>query len=128
MEKMYFKTCILSKFKFLIYSILITFCFISSSLIYAQFSKAERDRIYKYTSIDFQDMKTQLGIKMENRPGPSGDPSSPNAANSDESKVRSYKLLGKNGARNEQISIPGTSFDQWRGCFSSACRRTQYWS
>ncbi len=62
------------------------------TLIYAQFNQAERDSIYKYTNIDFLDMKKQLGIKIDNRPGPSGDPASPNAANSDESKVRSYEL------------------------------------
>ncbi len=107
MEKMYFKTSIFHEFKLLIYSILIAFCFISPSLIYAQFSKAERDSIYKYTSIDFQDMKTQLGIKMENRPGSSSDPSSPNAANSDESKVRSYKLLDKTGLGTNKFPYLG---------------------
>ncbi len=37
-------------------------------------------------------MKQQLGITIENRPGPSGDPTAPNAANSDENKVVPYTL------------------------------------
>lgn len=38
-------------------------------------------------------MLDQLGIKESDlRPGPSGNPSAPNAANSDENKVRNYKL------------------------------------
>ncbi|MCV9385394.1 glucuronyl esterase domain-containing protein [Reichenbachiella ulvae] len=55
-------------------------------------SQAQRDSIYQLTVADFEQMKEQLGISIPNRPGPSGDPSAPNAANSDESKVRSYDL------------------------------------
>ena len=60
----------------------------------AQFSQSqsERDSIANLTAVDHAQMKQQLGISRENRPGPSGDPSAPNAANSDESKVNSYTL------------------------------------
>ena len=52
----------------------------------AQFflSKEERDSIYRYGKINHQHMMEQLGITAL-RPGPSGDPNSPNAANYDES-------------------------------------------
>ena len=60
--------------------------------IHAQFSQAERDSIAHLSAIDHAQMKQQLGISIPNRPGPSGDPSAPNAANSDESRVNSYTL------------------------------------
>ncbi|MFP4294002.1 MAG: acetylxylan esterase [Cyclobacteriaceae bacterium] len=59
---------------------------------FAQWSQAERDSLYRLAKEDHEQMKQQLGIKMPNRPGPSGNPSDPNAANSDESKVVSYVL------------------------------------
>jgi hypothetical protein len=37
-------------------------------------------------------MKQQLGITIANRPGPSGNPDAPNAANRDEAKVNQYVL------------------------------------
>lgn len=58
----------------------------------AQWNQADRDSIYRYTQLDFNQMKEQLGISIDNRPGPSGDPSAPNAANSEESRVKSYTL------------------------------------
>lgn len=60
--------------------------------IRAQFSQAERDSIYLLSKQDHQHMKDQLGISVPNRPGPSGNPSDPNAANSEEEKVREYTL------------------------------------
>lgn len=57
----------------------------------AQFSQAERDSINKLSQKDHQIMMEKLGIS-ELRPGPSGNPDAPNAANGDESKVSSYTL------------------------------------
>ncbi|GAA5040675.1 acetylxylan esterase [Marivirga lumbricoides] len=59
---------------------------------FAQFSQAERDSIYRLSVIDHQQMKEQLGIIAPNRPGPSGNPDDPNAANTDEKNVRDYQL------------------------------------
>ena len=53
---------------------------------------SERDSLYNLTQQDYDDMKQKLGLKAAMRPGPSGDPSAANAANTDESKVRSYSL------------------------------------
>lgn len=58
----------------------------------AQNTDATRDSIHKYTQIDFSNMKDQLGIKTENRPGPSGNPEDSNAANSNEELVKPYTL------------------------------------
>jgi hypothetical protein len=59
----------------------------------AQPSQAERDSINRMTQIDYENMLSQLGIhKSEMRPGPSGNPSAPNAANRFEEKVNKYTL------------------------------------
>ena len=58
----------------------------------AQMFQADRDSINRHTHMDFQEMKNQLGITIENRPGPSGDPNAPNAANTDEALVQPYTL------------------------------------
>lgn len=67
----------------------------------AQLSQAARDSINKLSSADHEQMKKQLGITAANRPGPSGNPEAPNAANRDEAKVNQYTLpdplLLKNG-------------------------------
>lgn len=56
-------------------------------------SRAERDSIAKYTKADYRQMLSQLGLKENNmRPGASGDPESPNAANRFEDKVNRYTL------------------------------------
>ncbi|WP_073119161.1 glucuronyl esterase domain-containing protein [Reichenbachiella agariperforans] len=60
--------------------------------VQAQFAQADRDSINRYSYLDFQEMKKSLSIEIENRPGPSGDPLAANAANTDESNVRSYSL------------------------------------
>src|SRR5689334_16732486 len=51
-----------------------------------------RDSINKLTQIDYDDMLKQLRI-TSTRPGPSGNPQSPNAANTDESKASPYSTL-----------------------------------
>ncbi len=58
----------------------------------AQFSQAARDSIARLSAADHEQMKTQLGISIPNRPGPSGNPQAPNAANRNESKVNAYHL------------------------------------
>ncbi|MDH4089243.1 MAG: acetylxylan esterase [Cyclobacteriaceae bacterium] len=67
----------------------------------AQLSQASRDSISRISVMDHQQMKQQLGITVANRPGPSGNPEAPNAANRDESKVNKYvlpdPLILKNG-------------------------------
>lgn len=52
----------------------------------------ERDSVAALSNADFRQMKQQLGISTPNRPGPSGDPNAPNAANSKESAVHPYAL------------------------------------
>jgi len=65
---------------------------------YAQFGKlSPADSIYwanirKLTLLDYQNMLDQLHIDST-RPGPSGNPQAPNAANSDESKATQYTSL-----------------------------------
>jgi hypothetical protein len=61
------------------------------------------DSIRKATQVDYQTMLDQLQISST-RPGPSGNPQAPNAANSDESKALPYTslpdpLLTKNGKK-----------------------------
>ncbi|MCF8335177.1 MAG: hypothetical protein K9H65_01115, partial [Bacteroidales bacterium] len=58
----------------------------------AQWSKEKRDSLNKLSRQDHQLMMKKLGI-TELRPGPSGDPDAPNAANSDESKAKTYDRL-----------------------------------
>jgi hypothetical protein len=69
------------------------FCFLLSINASAQFSQAARDSINKITQTDFENMIGQLGLqKSDMRPGPSGNPSAPNAANRFEDKVNKYTL------------------------------------
>ncbi len=58
----------------------------------AQFSQAARDSLARLAAEDHAHMKEQLGISTPNRPGPSGNPEAPNAANSDEAHVQAYTL------------------------------------
>lgn len=58
----------------------------------AQLTQAQRDSIAKLNAADHEEMKKQLGITVANRPGPSGNPDAPNAANRDEAKVSQYTL------------------------------------
>lgn len=72
-------------------SILITLGIILSTSIFAQFSQQSRDSINKLNNADHQLMMEQLGISSIRR-GPSGNPSAPDAANTDEAKVQPYFL------------------------------------
>ena len=58
----------------------------------AQMSQQARDSIARLSAEDHAYMKKLLGITIPNRPGPSGNPNAPNAANRDESKVNDYTL------------------------------------
>ncbi|GGF25230.1 hypothetical protein GCM10011339_11690 [Echinicola rosea] len=51
-----------------------------------------RDSLNRLTQLDYEGMKKKLGLKAAMRPGPSGDPSAPDAANMEEAKVRHYAL------------------------------------
>ncbi len=59
---------------------------------YSQLSQRERDSINRLSNDDHQQMLQLLNI-TQLRPGPSGDPKAPNAANSDESKATAYTTL-----------------------------------
>lgn len=60
---------------------------------HGQISQAARDSINKLTQADYEQMLGQLGLKRNDmRPGPSGDPKAPNAANRHEDKVNPYTL------------------------------------
>ncbi len=59
---------------------------------FSQRSQAERDSLARLSAMDHAQMKAQLGLLVPNRPGPSGNPQAPNAANADESMVRDYVL------------------------------------
>lgn len=58
-----------------------------SQICLAQMTPQQRDSLNKLTQADHQLMMKMLGIDSL-RPGPSGNPQAPNAANSDESRVR----------------------------------------
>jgi (4-O-methyl)-D-glucuronate---lignin esterase len=83
-------------------TILLLLCLVCT-LGRAQLSQAARDSIARLSVLDHEQMKKQLDISVANRPGPSGNPSAPNAANRDESKVNQYTLpdplMLKNGKR-----------------------------
>ena len=51
-----------------------------------------RDSINKVTQLDYRNMLQQLNV-ASTRPGPSGNPQSPNAANTDESRATAYTSL-----------------------------------
>jgi hypothetical protein len=59
---------------------------------FGQFSRQTQDSIRNLTQQDYKDMCNRMGITSV-RPGPSGDPSAPNAANRDESKAAQYTSL-----------------------------------
>jgi hypothetical protein len=58
----------------------------------AQFPRQNQDSIRKLTQEDYNDLLKMMGITSL-RPGPSGNPAAPNAANSDESKATRYTSL-----------------------------------
>lgn len=71
-------------------------------LVQAQFSQQARDSINRLSYADHQQMMGQLGITSL-RPGPSGNPNAPDAANTDEAMVPPYflpdPLVFNNGSR-----------------------------
>ncbi|HEX6224043.1 MAG TPA: acetylxylan esterase [Chryseolinea sp.] len=97
-----------------LYIFLLAYTFVSSA--HAQLSQAARDSINKLSAEDHASMRKTAGIKAPNRPGPSGNPEAPNAANRDESKVNKYQLpdplVLNNGKR---ISTPKEWWDKRRG-------------
>lgn len=62
------------------------------STSFAQMSPQQRDSLNKLSQADHQLMMQMLGIESL-RPGPSGNPQAPNAANADESKAKTYKSV-----------------------------------
>jgi hypothetical protein len=76
---------------------------------YGQLSQQARDSINKSTQAEYEQMLSQLGLKTSDmRPGPSGNPSAPNAANQFEGKVNTYSLPDplafKNGKKVKNAS------------------------
>jgi hypothetical protein len=87
--------------KHLFFSLII--CLLLHFFTFAQVSQQNRDSIAKLSQADHQLMLQKLGIKSL-RPGPSGNPSASNAANSDEEKATPYTslpdpLIFDNGSR-----------------------------
>ena len=82
----------------LLFTLLLSVCCQASV---AQYSHAARDSIARLSNIDYEQMKKQLDISVPGRPGPSGNPQAPNAANRNEAKVNKYvlpdPLIMKNG-------------------------------
>lgn len=67
-------------------------CYMMATQAIAQLSPQARDSINKLSAQDHQLMMQLLGITAL-RPGPSGNPQAPNAANTDESKASPYTSL-----------------------------------
>jgi hypothetical protein len=63
----------------------------AGNLLHAQFSQQARDSLNRLSNADHRQMMEQLGIQSL-RPGPSGNPQAPDAANTDETKVLPYFL------------------------------------
>jgi hypothetical protein len=78
--------------------------------VFAQWSQEERDRINKLSQEDHQLMMQLLGI-TEIRPGPSGNPDAPNAANKDEAKATPYTSLPNPLIFND--GTPVNTTDEW---------------
>lgn len=72
-------------------SVLILFCIVATSPLFAQVSKEERERIGRLSGADHKLMMEKLGLSSIRR-GPSGNPKAPDAANADEAKVQPYFL------------------------------------
>ena len=89
--------------------------FMLQSVLWAQdtsdASPASDAEIVTFTTAqDHQNMMGQLGI-TKLRPGPSGNPDAPNAANTDEAKANPYPQLPELMALKDGTSV--TSADQW---------------
>ena len=72
---------------------------------------AEREALARETAADYADMQRQLGITAM-RPGPSGNPSAPNAANTDEALATPFDDLPP--LLQRQNGAPVTSPREWR--------------
>jgi len=68
------------------------FTVLCAAVATAQFSKQQMDSVRAATEQDYRFMLAQLHIDSL-RPGPSGNPKAPNAANTDESKATQYTSL-----------------------------------
>ena len=71
---------------------IVCFIILFGSVTSVQFSRQALDSIRQLTQKDYKDMCDLIGIKAT-RPGPSGTPTAPNAANRDESKATQYTSL-----------------------------------
>jgi hypothetical protein len=71
---------------------LLLLCIFLAPQAFSQMSQEERDSLNRLSKQDHQLMMQQLGI-AELRPGPSGNPEAPNAANTDEAKASPYTSL-----------------------------------
>ena len=76
----------------IVYKFFICLGLLAATHVFAQWSPEERARIGKLNQEDHQLMMKMLGITTL-RPGPSGNPQAPDAANADESKATPYKSL-----------------------------------
>jgi hypothetical protein len=85
-------------------------CILLSGHVSAQMSREDWDRINELSSQDHQLMMRLLGIS-ELRPGPSGNPAAPDAANTDESKASPYTRLPDPLVFNNGVKV--TSAGQW---------------
>jgi hypothetical protein len=86
--------------------------FLSCITISAQMpTREEWERLQKESAKDHALMMEMLGIS-EIRPGPSGDPGAPNAANSDESKAATYKSLPDPLIFNDGTEVK--TVEQWK--------------
>jgi hypothetical protein len=74
-----------------LYSI-ICFTIFFSTITLGQFSRQAQDSIRQLTQKDYKDMCDLIGIKAT-RPGPSGTPTAPDAANTEETKATQYTSL-----------------------------------
>ena len=71
---------------------IVCFIILFGAVTSAQFSRQAQDSIRQLTQKDYKDMCDLIGVK-ETRPGPSGTPTAPNAANTDEAKATQYTSL-----------------------------------
>ena len=91
-------------------NLLLLLCIFLINQIFAQWTEAERARTHKLNQEDHQLMMKLLGIE-ELRPGPSGNPESPNYANTDESKATPYTSLPDPLIFNNGTPVKAT--EQW---------------
>lgn len=85
----------------------------ASTLVFAQPSPSERQARQQATEQDYANMLGRLGIdRGQLRPGPSGDPKSPNAANHDEAQATPYTTLPDPLVANDGTKV--TTPRQWQ--------------